>query len=82
MNHTYVLLEENFLKCFFKILQKKIQNYKNKIICQGLGKRFQNICKFQKFVSLFINPFSAKKHALQCLMSVFESLLFIKYFSN
>jgi hypothetical protein len=71
----------------FRILFKKslkIQNYLIFfiLICQGLCKRFQNMFNFQKFWSLFISPFNAKKHTLQCLMSDFESLLFIKYFSN
>jgi hypothetical protein len=52
------------------------------LLCQGLCKIFQNISNFQKFKSLFISPFSAKKHTLQCLMNVFESLLFIKYVFN
>jgi hypothetical protein len=62
MNHTYVLLEEYFLKCFLESLQKKNSNIFLKIIllCQGLCKRFQNICNFQNFGSLFLSPFNVK----------------------
>jgi hypothetical protein len=50
------------------------------LLCQGLCKRFENICNFQKFWHLFISHFNVKKHMLQCLMSVFESFLFINFF--
>jgi hypothetical protein len=50
------------------------------LLCQCLCKIIQNICNFQKFWNLFINPFSVKKHVLQCSMNVFESLLFIGFF--
>jgi hypothetical protein len=56
------------------------------LLCQSLCKGFQNICNFQKFQILFISPFNAKKTCVivfnECLMSAFESLLFIGYFSN
>jgi hypothetical protein len=52
------------------------------LLCQVLCKIFQNICNFQNVWNLFINPFNGKKHMLQCLMNVFESLLFNGYFSN
>jgi len=68
----------NFLKVFkffskfYKILFM--------LLCQGLCKIFQNICHFQKNWNLFISFLNVKKHALQCLMNVFESFLFILYF--
>jgi hypothetical protein len=80
MSHTHLLRElllgEYFLKYDLKSLQFFFKNLKNFLIllCQGLScKRFQKIYIyiFQKFWSLFINLFNAKKHALQCLMSVF-----------
>jgi hypothetical protein len=43
------------------------------LLCQGLCKRFQNVCNFQKFWSLFISPFNAQKHVLQCLMIFFRA---------
>jgi len=52
------------------------------LLCEILCKRFQDTCNFQKFGSLFISLFNAKKHTLQCLMSVFENFLFIEYFLN
>ncbi len=72
-----------FLKLFFKNIIKKInlKKYIFILLYQGLCKRFQNIYNFQnlKFVYKFV---SAKKHTLQCLMNVFESVLLIMSFKN
>jgi hypothetical protein len=75
MIHTSVLkgllLGKYFFEYFLKILQNILQFFFN---------------YSYYYIKVYVKDFKIyvifKKHALQSLMSAFESLLFIRYFSN